>query len=107
MVKKQKQLKLQDPRIFLSYAKEDKDRVASIYRKLLTERLNPWLDVKDLLPGQDWDKEIISAIRRARFVLVFLSNQSINKRGYIQKEIREALDVAEQMPDGEIFILPV
>lgn len=107
MAEPQKQLKLQEPRIFLSYAKEDKGKVSAIYRRLLTERLNPWLDVKDLLPGQDWDKVIISAIRNARFVLVFLSNHSINKRGYVQKEIGEALDVAEQMPEGELFIIPV
>jgi TIR domain len=107
MTRNQKQLNLQLPRIFLSYAKEDRNKVSSIYRRLLNERLNPWLDLRDLLPGQDWDNAIVSAIRNARFVLVFLSNQSVNKRGYVQKEIREALDIADKMPEGEVFIIPV
>jgi hypothetical protein len=107
MLENQTQLKPQEPSIFLSYAKEDKKRVRAIYQRLRKERLNPWLDLADLLPGQDWDRTIISAIRNAKFFLVFLSNNSINKRGYVQKEIREALDVAERMPDGELFIIPV
>lgn len=102
-----KQLNLQKARIFLSYAKEDKEKVKSIYRKLLRERLNPWLDLTDLLPGQEWDKTIVDAIRNARFVIVFLSSNSINKRGFVQREIREALDMAERMPEGYLFIIPV
>jgi len=102
-----RQLNLRPPRIFLSYAKEDKQKVSLIYRRLLAEKMNPWFDIKDLLPGQDWDKAIVEAIRNARFVLVFLSNNSVNKRGYVQTEIREALDTADRIPDGEIFIIPV
>jgi hypothetical protein len=100
-------LEPQGPLIFLSYAKEDKDKIKAIYRRLRTEHLNPWLDMANLLPGQEWARAITSAIRSARFVIVFLSNNSVNKRGYVQKEIKEALDIADKMPDGEIFIIPV
>lgn len=100
-------LEPQAPLIFLSYAKEDESKVKAIYRKLRKEHLNPWLDVADLLPGQVWDRVIIKTIRSARFVIVFLSKNSVTKRGYVQKEIKEALDAAEMMPEGEIFIVPV
>jgi hypothetical protein len=100
-------LEPQTPLIFLSYAKEDESKVKAIYRKLRKEHLNPWLDVADLLPGQEWDKVIIKTIRKARFVIVFVSKNSVNKRGYVQKEIKEALDAADTMPEGEIFIIPV
>lgn len=100
-------LKTQEPLIFLSYAREDKDKVEQIYRKLQAERINAWLDVADLLPGQNWDRVVKKAIQNARFVLVFLSNHSIGKRGYIQKEISEALDLADRMPEDDIFIIPV
>lgn len=95
------------PIIFLSYAREDAERVKAVYRKLRTQQLNPWLDVADLLPGQEWEKAIVNVIRNARFVIVFLSGQSVSKRGYVQKEIKEALDMAERMPDGDIYIIPV
>src|ERR1051325_3267109 len=95
------------PLIFLSYAREDRDRVKSIYRRLRTEHLNPWIDIDDIMPGQQWDEVIVKTIKKARFVMLFLSNHSVGKRGYIQKEIKEALDAAEMLPDGEIFIIPV
>lgn len=107
MNESQKQLNLQRSRIFLSYAKEDEIKVKSFYKKLLRERLNPWIDLTDLSPGQDWDSVIVKAIRNARFVIVFLSNYSVNKRGYVQKEIAEALDLADRMPEDELFIIPV
>ncbi len=100
-------LKPQDPLIFLSYANEDKKKVRAIHRKLRNEQLKPWIDVADILPGQEWDKTITNAIRSARFVIVFLSNNSVSKRGYVQKEIKEALDAADKLPEGDIFIIPV
>ena len=102
-----RQLNLQPPRIFLSYAKEDTSKVENIHRKLLREQLSPWIDFKDLRPGQNWNDAILNAIRTARFVLVFLSSHSITKRGYVQKEIGEALDSADKMPSGEVFIIPI
>lgn len=106
-IKFKTRLKPQEPLIFLSYAREDKERVEEIYIKLQSERINAWLDVKDLLPGQNWDSVIKKTLRNARFVLVFLSHHSVSKRGYIQKEISEALDIADRMPEDDIFIIPV
>lgn len=102
-----KKSKLYKPLIFLSYAKEDKDRVKRIYRRLMAERLNAWLDLANLLPGQEWERVILNTIKNARCVIVFLSNHSVNKRGYVQKEIRKALEASEKVPEGEIFIIPV
>ena len=37
---------------------------------------------------------------------VFLSVDSVTKEGYLQKEIRQALDVANEKPEGSIFLIP-
>lgn len=107
MVKIQRNFKLSPARIFLSYAREDRNKILSVYKKLKIEKLDPWLDVKDLVPGQEWERVLLSAIREARLVLVFLSPNSVTKRGYVQKEISRALDIAEEVPEGESFIIPV
>lgn len=39
-------------------------------------------------------------------VLVCLSAQSVTKEGFVQKEIKFALDKADEKPDGTIFIIP-
>jgi hypothetical protein len=35
------------------------------------------------------------------------SSTSVEKRGYIQKEFKFALDVLDEFPEGEIFVIPV
>ncbi len=37
---------------------------------------------------------------------MWMSPSSITKEGYIQKEIRLVLDVADEKPDGRVFIIP-
>jgi hypothetical protein len=101
------QLRFDGRRIFLSYAKEDRHRVRSIHRELVKNGLSPWIDISDLEPGQDWQHVILSAIRKARFVLLFLSRVSVIKAGYFQKEISEALRIAETFPEGHKYIIPV
>jgi hypothetical protein len=102
-----KQLNVQAARVFLSYAREDKQKVKAIYRELSVQGFTPWLDMADLEPGQDWQQVIGKAIRNARFVLMFLSKKSVAKRGYFQREISEALRTAETIPEGQKFIIPV
>ena len=36
-----------------------------------------------------------------------LSNRSVSKRGYVQKELKTALDILDQMPEDELFLMPV
>src|SRR6185503_10880052 len=60
-----------------------------------------------LLPGQDWQHEIPKAVRGNDVVVVCLSQGAVTKSGYIQKEIRDALDVADEQPQGTIFLIPL
>ncbi|WP_239314050.1 toll/interleukin-1 receptor domain-containing protein, partial [Frankia sp. Cj3] len=94
-------------KIFLCHASQDKPRVRDLYKRLRGDGFEVWLDTEALLPGQDWDLEIRRAIRTSRVVLVCLSSTSTDKRGYVQKEIKHALDVADEQPEGSIFLIPV
>jgi GTP-binding protein EngB required for normal cell division len=93
--------------VFLCHASQDKEKVRELYEKLIKDGLNPWLDEKSILPGQDWNLEIRNAIRNAHAVIVCLSNNSINKVGYIQKELKLALDIADEQPEGVVFLIPI
>ena len=46
------------------------------------------------MPGQDWQLEIPKAVRSSDAVIICLSRRAITKAGDVQKEIRDALDVA-------------
>lgn len=95
------------PKVFLSYASEDFSRVQPIYEQLKQNGLNPWLDRENLLPGVDWDREIVREIKRSHFVLFCISSRSINKRGYVQKELRTALSAFDRIPMGQTYLIPV
>jgi formylglycine-generating enzyme required for sulfatase activity len=95
-------------RVFLCHSSNDKPAVRELYQKLRAEPwISPWLDEEELYPGQDWETEIEKAVESSDVVLVCLSNGSINKRGFVQKELRFALDVALEMPEETIFIIPL
>lgn len=95
-------------RVFLCHSKSDIKIVRELYDKLRAEAwIQSWLDEEELLPGQDWDLEIERAIESTDVIIVCLSNNSITKRGYVQKEIKIALDYSDLRPEGEVFIIPV
>lgn len=94
-------------RAFLCHSSNDKVIVKEIYRKLRADNIDPWLDEACLLPGQDWNYEISKAVRNSNVVIVCLSKNSITKSGYVQKEIKQALDVADEQPEGVIYLIPL
>lgn len=93
--------------IFISYAKEDTDTAVHLYMDLKHEGLDPWLDSKNIEPGKNWRDEIQNSIRNSRYVLALLSSSAVNKRGYVQVEIRKALDMLNTFPPGDVFVIPV
>lgn len=95
-------------RVFLCHSSQDKPIVRELYQRLSAEGwIDPWLDEEKLLPGQDWDMEIEKAVEAADVVIACLSNNSVTKEGYVQKELRKVLDVADEKPEGTIFIIPL
>jgi hypothetical protein len=94
-------------RVFLCHSSGDKEAVRALYRRLREDDIEPWLDEEEILPGQDWEHEIAKAVRTVDAVIVCLSRESVSKTGYVQKEIRFALDKADEQPEGVIFIIPL
>ncbi len=93
-------------KIFLCHSSGDKPEVKKLYDLLAQCGADPWLDVEKLLPGQDWNLEINKALDDSDVIMLCLSKASVDKEGYVQKEIRIALDRALEMPEGRIFLIP-
>ena len=94
-------------RIFLCHASEDKPQVREVYQRLKALGFEPWLDEEEILPGQDWDFEIETALEQSDFVMVFLSERSVRKIGYVQREFRRAMYHSKEMPEGYIHTIPI
>jgi hypothetical protein len=93
-------------RVFLCHSSGDKAAVQTLYLRLKHFNYDPWLDSVELLPGQDWESEIKRAVKASHVVIACLSQGSVSKAGFVQKEIKFALDVADEQPDDHIFIIP-
>lgn len=92
--------------VFISYAREDKSWAERLYMDLRKHEINAWLDIRCLAAGVNWKYEIKRAIRDSRYFILLLSKHSINKRGFVQKEIKEAIDVLQEFPKNSIFLIP-
>lgn len=97
----------QRPRVFLAHVKEDTAITEQLYEALESAGFSPWMDVRKLLPGQNWPRAIEAAIETSDFFMACYSENSVNKKGGFQAEIRYALDCARQIPLDEIFLVPV
>jgi hypothetical protein len=92
-------------KVFICYARADYDRVRVLHDRLIKDGVDVWLDKVNLLPGQDWELEIRKAVRETDVVIVCLSKQ-FNQAGFQQKEVKLALNTADEKLEGEIFIIP-
>lgn len=94
-------------KVFISYAKEDQERALGYYDLLRQEGLQPWLDIRHLLPGQNWEMEIDRALKDSHVIILLLSTNSVSKYGFVQKEVNSAIEASRRKPPGHIYILPL
>ena len=93
--------------VFLSYAREDSDSAQRLFHDLRERGVVVWFDQDALCGGERWKDAISQAISNSRFFIALSSTRSASKKGYVQKEIREALEVLNEFPDGGVFVTPV
>ncbi|MDR4498270.1 MAG: TIR domain-containing protein [Candidatus Scalindua sp.] len=98
-------------RVFLSYAKEDLDKVRIVYEGLEKRELNVWFDDKHLLPGA-WKPQIENAIIKSRYFVICISEAALRKTGderpgFQDEELNRAYNIAEKQPDKDFAIVPV
>jgi hypothetical protein len=95
------------PRIFVAYVHEDGVAAGRIFDALLKAGFDPWMDVRKLLPGQNWPRAIRNAMETSDLMVCCFSRNSTHKRGGFQAEIRYAIEGAKRMPLDEVFLVPV
>ncbi len=98
-------------RIFLSYAKENIDKVKDVYEGLKQRGLNVWFDEQDLQAGR-WKPQIKKAISRSRYFVICISEAALRKTGeempgFQDEELNAAYKIAEEQSDKDFAIVPV
>ena len=93
--------------VFLAYVREDLAAVEQLYDALEQAGFRSWMDVRNLVAGQNWPRAIERAIESSDYFIACFSRNSVTKWGGFQAEIRYALDCARRVPLDEIFVVPV
>jgi TIR domain/Protein of unknown function (DUF3298) len=93
--------------VFISYAREDQAQALQYYELLQSEGFTPWIDVRSLLPGQNWEAEISKAFGDANVVMLLLSPRSVSKRGFVQREANDAIERLRYKQPTDIYVIPL
>jgi TIR domain len=94
------------PKVFISYAREDILTARKLHAVLRAGGAQPWLDELDLLPGQRWKEAISAAIKESRYFIILISKHSVEKRGFVNREIRLGLEILDEFPESQIYLIP-
>lgn len=96
------------PTIFISYMREDADAARRLCDAITSLGGDVWLDERRISPGDEWESEVLSRIRRSvrLFVPVISANTERAEEGYVFREWREAVDRSGSIPSRR-FIVPV
>jgi hypothetical protein len=82
---------MDNPKVFISHASEDKDRFVLNFAKKLREKgIDAWLDKWEMKPGDSlMDKIFVEGIGQARAFIIIISHNSINKP-WVHEELNKA-----------------
>ena len=94
-------------KVFLSYTKNDGQKVNEFYKDLKAKGFIPWMDSFDLLPGMQWNNVIQNNMSDADVCIIFISENSLEKIGYVQRELNYFADKLNEMPENYIYCIPV
>jgi WD40 repeat protein len=88
--------------VFLSHSSPDKPAVEELARRLEDEeRLKPWLDKWNLVPGEPWQEALEKALDSSRTCAVFIGRGDI--RPWENEEMRSALQTHASQPDFRVI----
>jgi len=89
--------------MFISYSHKDKESVKKFVLQLSLRGVDFWLDEKNIDGGCNFTTDILSAIHKAKYYLVFISSTSITSNW-----VKEELDFAlKRKIEGNLRIVPI
>ena len=93
----------------LCYGSQDEsDRLIFCMSTLERRWIDPWLDVENLLPGENREEKLEEALKSTDIVLLFLSNQIFRAGGSrFHQEIDLVYRFAKEKLSNSIFVIPV
>lgn len=94
--------------VFISYVRENSDRVDELCKVLEAVNIPYWKDRKSLAPGEEWKAKIREAIRSGSTFLACFSDESRSRdRSHMNEELAIATEEWRLRPPGRTWLIPV
>lgn len=93
-----------EPYVFVSYARDDTSSVMRMVDIMNEQGISAWVDEEALMPGDEFDAEIVAAIRGCAVLAVFCTNSSMRSR-HVKQEIQLAW--MHERPIVPVLLAPV
>src|SRR5690348_69099 len=90
--------------VFISYAADTKPLAQQLTKELESRGLEPWVDFKDLHPGQRWRDELERAIDEAHWLLILVGSGS---RATLWQEVECSALLARTWENRDKQLLPI
>ncbi len=87
------------PEIFVSYSREDQEKVFQVVDQLRVKGLKVWIDQQGIQGAKLWSQEIVTAIEKSKILVLFAS-----KKAFASKNVAKEIALASE---SEKYILPV
>ncbi len=71
--------------VFISYAAKDRERVAKLVEGLQQAGVSVWIDMAGIEVAARWSKEIVSAIRECKVLLLSISPHSTESENVVKE----------------------
>jgi hypothetical protein len=95
--------------VFVSYVKEDSERVRKLCSLLDSAQIPYWKDRESLAPGDQWKPKIREAIREDALVFLacFSENSRARAKTFMNEELTIAVEEFRQRSSGTKWLIPV
>lgn len=90
--------------VFISYAADTKSLAQQLTKELESRGIEPWVDFKDLQPGQRWREELERAIDEAQWLLILVGSGS---RATPWQEVEWSALLARTWESQDKHLLPI
>lgn len=95
--------------VFISYVREDIERVDELQRRLEQAGVPVWRDTADLWPGEDWQEKIRRAItdNTLAFIVCFSHASLARGKSYQNEELTLAIEQRRLRRPDDPWVIPV
>lgn len=91
--------------VFLSHNSADKAAIKEVASRLRAEKIEPWLDRWNLIPGEPWQETIEEALFQCKTCAIFVGPSGLGP--WQNEEMRAAIDRRIKNEDKRFRVIPV